>query len=483
MQMRERVRTFFSEGSAPRSIFFASLALHLLFFSLLVFNYGPYSFFLSSDGSLSNNDTQHYVVIAKNLAEGNGYSRFPDAPFEPDALRTPLLPLYFVTFLYLGGLSLVWLAILLLQFLLALTPVVLYKIARQFLSHEYSLIAALALAAEPIFLYRSQIAEPDALLVFFLIIATYCIVSFWERYGNVHASDRYWYAACAVLGISILAKPTAQYVTVLFFIAHTAFLFFFHRKIGRADAKNLIFGALLILLILSPWLFRNHRVFGVWGMSSIATYNLYDYYTGNIKMSGETIPEYIQIGSREPSRYLPYESFFMSTAVARIKARPIEYGKEQAIGSLRNLFVSDLPAIYYYGHTKILPFSYNPESKTNLHELLARGDFAALSKALIFETSLKLLWVAALCAMYVLCFVALFSAWRKDRLSFFVFLFFGLLFAYFVIVSGPYVDAKYRLPALPLLFTVALYGIEVLIKGAASKSGTQIRRSVSMNEQ
>ena len=62
-------------------------------------------------------------------------------------------------------------------------------------------------------------------------------------------------------------------------------------------------------------------------------------------------------------------------------------------------------------------------------------------------------------------------AWKKDRATFVAFSLFFVLFTYFVVASGPYVDAKYRMPAMPLIVIVALYGLskgifDMLVKDA-----------------
>lgn len=418
--------------------------------------YGSSSFFLSTDGSLNGNDTQHYVIIAKNLAEGHGYSRFATPPFEPDALRTPLLPLYFLPFVAAGGLGFIWFAMLLLNIVLAYTPVVLYKLARIFLPHHFALVAALFLALEPLFLYRSQIAEPDALLVLFIVSAIYFLVRSWRD-----ASPFDWYAAAALLGISILAKPSALYVAAIVLVAQLVFIGFFRSVEWKTEVMRFATGLCIVLLIISPWLIRNYAVFGVWGVSSISGYNLYEYYTANERAPDEQVPDYIQNGSREPSRYLPFQKYFTQVALARIAHEPVAYAKDQAVGSLRNLFVSDLPAIYYYGHSRLLPFPYNPESKANVHELLLKGDWQDTLRALVRDAP-KLAWMSVLALVYMLALFGWCAAWRRDRRAFFAFTLFLALFAYCIAASGPFVDAKYRLPALPLVFLVALYGVNRL---------------------
>ncbi|MEK7509228.1 MAG: glycosyltransferase family 39 protein [Patescibacteria group bacterium] len=447
------LRSMFGEKRIRFTLFAISLLAHLVVFALLLVHYGPSASFFSVDGSLNGNDAQHYVTIAKNLAEGNGYSRFPDAPFEPDAFRTPLLPLYFVPFVFFGGLPLIWLPILLLNLILAFAAVLMYKLARLFLPHGYAAAAGLAMALDPLFLYRSQLAEPDALFVFLTLGAAYFCALFWGT-----ARPRYILFSSVILGISILLKPTGLYVAIILFACLAAFVFFFRRGEWRMHARHLIFGALILLALLAPWLIRNHASFGVWGISSVGGFNLYEFYTVNQRLPGEQVPENIATSSREPSRHLPNQSYFTDVAMERIREAPLSYAKEQAVGTLRNLFVSELPVIYYYGHSALLPFPYNPESTTNLRELLLQGDGASVFFALAHNIP-KVLWFAALLFVYILTFLGWLYAWKKDRVVFLMFTSFILIFGYFVVASGPYVDAKYRMPAMPLIVIVCAYGV------------------------
>lgn len=442
----------FGEGNIVRTLFIGSLVAHFVVFFAMLWIYGPCVFFLSSDCATTNNDTQHYVVLANNLAHGNGYSRFADPPFEPDALRTPLLPLYFVPFTYVGGLRLIWLAVLLLNVLLSIAPIALYKLARFFVPHAYAAVAGVLLVLEPLYVYRSQIAEPDAILVLMLLGALYFLVCSW-RYDRLR--DR---VVCAsILGLAILAKPSAQYLAVIILFFELLFLLFFSKLTWGVRAKHFALMLIIVMAIVSPWVIRNKIVFGTAQISSIQAYNLYEYYTKHIPLSGESVPETIREGSREPSRYLPYQTYFTSIAIARIKAQPTLYLKEQVVGTLRNLFVSDIAAIYYYGHTKLLPFPYNPEAHVSINDFLLRGDGMGA-----FGVSLhvipKVIWAAFMLFVYIAAVIGWCIAWKRDRSIFLTFTLFFVLYAYLLASSGPYVDAKYRLPGLGLVALVALYG-------------------------
>jgi 4-amino-4-deoxy-L-arabinose transferase-like glycosyltransferase len=456
--MFARIRAFFSEQKAPVTIFCVALAAHLAVFCALLYLYGPCSFFLSKDCALNGNDTQHYVILAENLTAGHGYSRFLDAPYEPDALRTPLLPLYFAPFTYMADYSLIWLAILLLNIPLALLAPLLYKLARLFLPHIYALVTGVVAALEPLYLYRSQIAEPDALLVLLIVASLYFLVRGWQR-----EASRDWYIASVLLGFAILAKPTALYIAVLVVIFSIARVLFFGRETWQKRMREIGLGVCIIALIIAPWLIRNQIVFGVTAISSIQGYNLYQYYTAPFALPDEHVPVAIQEGSREPARYLPFQSYFTGVALERVFANPYAYAREQLVGGVRNLFVSDIAQVYYYGHTAILPFSYNPESKTNIHELLLRSDMVGFVRALFsMHVVPKVLWVLFLGPVYILALWGWAAAWYRSRVAFLVFTMFGCIFVYLVLASGPFVDAKYRLPGLLLILCMALYGLEYL---------------------
>jgi hypothetical protein len=263
-----------------------------------------------------------------------------------------------------------------------------------------------------------------------------------------------------ILGVAILAKPTAEYIALLFVIFAAAQLSFFS-KFERAERiKRVVLMCLTILLIVFPWLLRNERNFDVAGLSSIQGYNLYEYYTRDLVHDAFVIPKGMYEVSREPSRYLPFQKAFVEISVERIRQNPLQFVRELAVGSIRNLFVSDVAAIYYYGHTKILPFPYRPQTVTNVRERLLVGDVRGALTAL--EELPKLTWIVFLGITYLLAFFGWFVALKHNASIFLAFSLFAVLFGYLILASGPYVEAKYRLPALPFVVIVALYTVEYL---------------------
>jgi len=192
-------------------LFLIALLAHLLVFALMIKNYGVPGLYFSQDGSLTGYiDAQHYILDAKNVVEGNGFSRYPNPPFEPDTFRTPLLPMYFMPFIYFGGVSAIGLAIFILNIILCFVPVVTFAIANQFVSKSASFFVGIAMAFEPLFLYRSQITEPDPLFTLFFITAVYLVLKWWET-----DKTRNLYMAAGLFALATLTKPVGTWIFVI----------------------------------------------------------------------------------------------------------------------------------------------------------------------------------------------------------------------------------------------------------------------------
>src|SRR3989344_4669830 len=187
-------------------------------------------------------------------------------------------------------------------------------------------------AVEPLFLYRSQIAEPDALLVFLLTCISFFLVRSWTK-----SSAMDFYIVAALSGISILANASALHITALVFIFHLLFVVFFRRGSWMKEARSAVLAAVIVAAVLSPWLLRNHALFGTWTVSTVAGYNLYQYYTADLPLPDERIPEEIRAASREPSRHPAFQSYFTDVALARIHAQPYAYAQGNAMGDRKSV--------------------------------------------------------------------------------------------------------------------------------------------------
>ena len=439
-------------------IFGVALIFRLFIFGLLMFNYGPGSFYLDNDGqSLNGNDSQYYVLIARNLIEEKSYSHFVDQPFQPTSYRTPLLPLYFVPFIYLFGFKSIWLAILILDIILSLTPVVAYYLAKLFVSKISSLIIGLLVALEPLLAYYSNFAEADALMVLLFLISLYCLILFWQ---TGQRKRLYWSAL--FLGLLTLAKPIGVYLLVLFIIFILLKLFFNKKEFKKIILQTMLF-ILIFVAIIFPWLWRNYSVFGVWGLSSVKAHNLYSYYTEDIKLDNEEINFSSQ--DRDPVINIKYQNQLIAISLERIKNQPVKYFKRHFLGTARSFFASDFQSFYYTGHQKILPFAYNPVHTLNLSEEFLSGNYKSILKFVFTPKNFGYLLRYLLFALFYLIIIySWLRSFKRDKKIFVIFSFFLILTFYFVFASGLFVDPKYRLPTIPLLLIMFFYFFNQSVK-------------------
>lgn len=434
-------------------LFFAALAVRLFMFGGLLYIYGPGSFYLDDGRGLTGIDTQDYVTIAKNLAEHGVYSRFADPPFEPDAMRTPAMPLYYMFFIAVFGLSGMTAALLVLNILLSFTAILAYKLGRLYLRHRLAFVFAFIVAVHPLLAYRTNIAEADGLFFYLFLLATYLFSKFvFEK------QEKYLYLCAAALGALALTKPTGVAAAALTFV----FLIYPLRKLENAR-KKFVFAVAVFALIISPWLLRNFVTFGKVSMSSIGSYHFASYLTGALQLPNE--PEIATSPSdREPIRNLKNSAFYKKLAWNRVKNNPEGLARDYAVGMIRNAFSNDLQNFYYNGHAKLLPFSYNPIRQDSVTDLFKKGDFKAALKNF---SAANIAFYVLLCLFYAGALIQWARSWFHSRERFYIFTCYLIYFAYFLSSSGPLVDPKYRMPGLVLLLIVFL-------SGKSSKDITQV---------
>ncbi|HNW09370.1 MAG TPA: glycosyltransferase [bacterium] len=436
------------------ALFIMALALRLFFFGLMMWHYGSGSFYLDNDGvSLDGNDSQHYVLIARNITEHGVYSRFVDEPFQPTAFRTPLLSLYFVPFIYLFGFSNIWLAILILDIILSLTPILVYFLANLFLSKKKSFLIAMLVALEPLLAYRSNLAEPDALMILLFLLSLYFLLLFWL---DRNKSGLLWSAAS--LGLLSLAKPVGLYLLAVFILFVLCKKIFFPVNFKKL-ILDIFWAVIIFAAIVSPWLIRNKIVFDHFSMSSVQAFNFYLFYTADLTQSETDIV--FDPAIREPERDLRSSDQLMELSLLRIANQPIKYSKNHLTGTIRLLMSDQFQSFYYYGHQKLLPFSVEPRHQVDLTGLVSSGNYF---KAFDFLLSWKNFSLIArylfLIAVYFLVAYHWMKSFWQDKKVFVVFSLFALLSFYFVFAAGPYVDPKYRLPIIPLLLIMLLYNFQ-----------------------
>jgi len=212
-------------------------------------------------------DGGDYVNEAQNLIAGHGFSRATTTPYIPDAIRTPLYPLF------LAGVKAVFgsftAAVFVQAFLSSCIPVVGMLFARLFLrSRKLIVCIGVFLALEPHTAFYTTFFSSEGLSILLLSVGLFLFYK-----GSVKERPSLLFWGGALLGLSTLVRPILYLYPILGVLLLVG-LGISKQKIGTYIKFSVIFCAAFIL-ILSPWLIRNYTQFGTAGFGTVGWFNVY----------------------------------------------------------------------------------------------------------------------------------------------------------------------------------------------------------------
>src|SRR3989344_5330390 len=224
---------------------------------------------------LNYSDAIGYLNIAKNIIAGQGVSFDIAPPFIPTAHRTPGYPVFLTTSLFLSGGVGIALGV---QIILgALLPLVSYwLIKRLYFDDRVAWGTALVLALEPFFAAHSAF-----LLTEVLFISIFLIICLWYRRYHREGDRSFIFGAAVLLGIAALIRPIGLYLIFVFPLYAAAYEIMKRRNALRALVTAGI-AVIIGVAVISPWLARNYRVFGIAKLSSIDATNLLFWQGGSV---------------------------------------------------------------------------------------------------------------------------------------------------------------------------------------------------------
>ncbi len=263
------------------------LALATLLLVALALRLGWASFQSNDPHSLSAlPDQLEYFEIGQNLLHGQGL-QFTDPRFHQQvwAFRTPGYP----AFIAICGANLAVIRIV--QCLLDASVVwAVYLLARNWLSPNLSLAAALLAAINPLLIYFSSLILSETLFTTMLVWSVLLLTR------KTSAA----FAGLAIVALAILVRPSAIALPVLFGLA-----------MNRERAIQLaIAGAGLTVVALFPWALRNHLRLSTWIWTSTNSgITRYDGFNPNASGGSDQsflpdMPELLGMGEVERSDYL-----------------------------------------------------------------------------------------------------------------------------------------------------------------------------------
>ena len=266
---------------------------------------------------LIKDDAESYVVIGRNLAQGNGFVF--EAGRTPTAWRAPGYPVFLAGIFSLTGGSLIA-ARLAQAFLWTLTAFLTYALGRRFLRSDTALIAAALAGLYPELLGMSGLLWSESVFVPLFLGAIYAVFCNAEK-PQIKVS----LLTGILIGLAILTRSTALILI--------PFVWFAALTKGRTGAAylNAALATVLTVGITVCWTARN---FAVLGKPILVESNTgYNLYVGNQPDTpvpfawrrGEQLPDDAQYQSliankNEAERYTALTQF----SIAEMKAQPAQ---------------------------------------------------------------------------------------------------------------------------------------------------------------
>jgi len=201
----------------------------------------------SPDTRVFNVDAAGYHNLADNWLSGRGFTLQTDLPYCPDALRTPVYPLFIAGNYSLFGHNQP--VIFIMQSLLdVIVGAIVFRILYG-LSHRRYFVALAGLLAYTLTLsqwHYTHLLLTESLLAF--LLAMTC----WFLWLALHRQKSWAFIATGIfLGLSVLCKPTVQPIIPIVILI-----------IFIVNWRRSFLLIIALLLTVLPWLTRNYLIFG-----------------------------------------------------------------------------------------------------------------------------------------------------------------------------------------------------------------------------
>ena len=447
-----------------------ALAVRILFFLFV----RPWDPVVARDVVLQV-DAGEYHDLATTLEHHHRFARTAEAA--PNAYRTPGYPAFIAAVYSIGG-DRPWVVLLAQIVLDAMTSMMIFLMISATMDYRSGLVGAAAYALDPFLVQSSVSLLSDTLFVFLCVLGALFFSKAiarrfaWDSRGQL-------VLAAAVWGLATLVRPTTQFFVLLI----PVLILWIGRKSIRHAAKSAGAFAIVFVLVIAPWVARNLVMFGQPALSTSGAYNMLILYAVPLEVerqgaASDTIAgallreadDLMRQDGHAPELLNDFQKspYWQHIAVQYVAREPGRFAKLCVVGVLHsfgNLGTRGFAQMLGFRQHEGDPLDMNMYSNPLqlLKEFVARKTRGELSIGIVVGLFL--------CLSYALCVVGIVAAWgRYDRL----FLVFCLFVAmYFMVISGPYGLARYRLPAIPFYAAFVGAGAVVIASKCFRKSQQQ----------
>ena len=429
---------------------------------------------LDNPRNFVQSDAPGYDVIAINLINHRAFSGDADAPFQPDAFRTPVYPLFLAGIYAVFGHA--YAVAVFVQCLISVVSVYLvFRLGRQMIGPTAGAAAALLTAVDAGLIIHANLLLTETLFTLLLILALTALWRFTQtrqaRYGVM----------CGVwLGLATLCRPVTQYLVFGF----AAILLVAIRPRWRRGLQAAVVLILAYTASVSPWLIRNWLTFGTPQVSSIQGYNLFVFNASYLQAQlDHTTLEEAQAGLSkqiEPQLAAAGDNQFEQAAVYQAAAlqiigqHPLDYLRLHIQGAVLMLMLPNTNFLAnMYGILSVQTgLIANLRTRTlteNFQALLQffQSYLSSSPKQAIFLIAL-IVEMITLLITYGLALIGTASLIRSKRWLLLAVLMIMLI--YFAALTGPVGYGRYRVPISPVLALLAGAGLAAYLNRRKSRT-------------
>lgn len=440
---------------SPLGIFLLVLVIYIPFFCYFFFydNTHYSTGFAIRDGS----DAPAYAVLAENLIRQHRYSSASVPLFTPNTLRTPGYPFFIAAVLFVCK-SYIFISFA--QILLnALTAVLIYLVAKSMLPKAGAFAASLLYAFEFNTITLTINLLSETLFIFLIVLAVYLV--FFSRYSLQH---RAVVIGGLLLGCAILVRPIGLFLPILFVFFYAIINRMHGWKMVLKNTTLIAFGAIVIVI---PWMVRNERLTGHFSLTSLGTYDILFYNVSYFLVDKNHIPaaqvaeeirEEVGITKTDNEEDPKYAGRISAVAFGYIRRYPLQYAlyhleKEAGVFAQSSLsyFLNEASKL----KLKLIQLGLVDDNHTNINRLFTRGEYGQVFSAVRTQSLLfldRLRWICTALFMLVPFIIR-----RKDY--FWQKLLLLAIVLYLPFLSAPIGDVRYRVPAEPFMFILAVWGV------------------------
>ena len=353
-----------------------------------------------------------------------------------------------------------WVILFLNCFISTFSIFVLYLIGEKLFTEKIALFSALLLAIEPHQIVYTQTFFSENIFIPLILL----FFLFFIKYLAEH--KRLLLVVAAVfLGLSMYFRPAANFLFIPVIIS----LYIFLKETWIEKTKSALLFLCFLLITLSPWLIRNYKLYDHFGLSTNGGYNLLYVFVGSIynnqyQMHPDSTQKMLQdkvkdAGGSEINNPFILDKTEKSVAFELIQQEPAKFIQNYLSGcaniytSLSSYQISSILGLegsyvlgkHFYGVSQLSQIDYFLNER-KIGTIIASGSVMSF--------------------LIISYFLTIAGLWRlnKDGRNMEMFMLFGMIIYFTLVVGTLGSSARFKLPITPFYLVLSARGINYLIE-------------------